>query len=92
MKLTLEIGSVSLLEIKHKTKQQTNTQANKCALSLVLSDNTKMLHGGCDKCHFYRSVWKKISSMPDDSSKNLDFVPGGGVRTVKVRMWNWLQP
>ena len=37
-----------------------------------------MLHGGCDKCHFYRSVWKKVSSMPDDSLKNLDLVPGGG--------------
>lgn len=62
-KLALEISPISLLEIETKLRQ---------------TSESCLLHGGCDKCRFYRSVWKKISSMPDDSLKNLDPVPGCG--------------
>lgn len=45
--------------------------------SLVSVRKQRTAHGGCDKCQFYRRVWKKISRMPDDSLKDLDLVPGG---------------
>lgn len=75
MKLALERGPISLLEIETKLRQTSES----CLL--LLSDNNnnkKLLYRSCDKYQFYRSVWKKISSMPDDSLKNLDPVPGCG--------------